>query len=74
MTDSAQQYGIRFTIPDLPANKQLEMVRDLKKTMQTFADIANEPLDTKTFDDIIAKLEAKLKDGDLTPLEQTKEK
>ena len=62
-------YGIKFIIPDKPADEQLDMIKKLKKTMQGFADIANEPLDEKPFDDIIAQLETKIAAGDLTPLD-----
>lgn len=63
-------YGIKFTIPDRPAPEQLEMVKGLKESVQALADLAGEPLDAKPFDDVIAKLEAKIAVNDLQPLVQ----
>lgn len=57
---SKQDFGIKFIIPDLPPKEQLEMVKDLREIILTFAKVAGEKADTTQFDEAIAKLEAQL--------------
>lgn len=55
-TSEQDSYGIQFTIPDGTPDQQIEMIKSLKKTMQTFADVVGEKLDPTPFDEAIANI------------------
>lgn len=49
--------GIKFTIPDVPKKKQIEMIKSMREVVEAMAQLTGEEVDLTPFDEAIRKVQ-----------------